>query len=72
MIRRWTGVSNQNRERYSRNSLILYDEIPTILDYIHLQLRMLQSEMNVEDIIKERTFKTFNERCRLFFSNQPM
>lgn len=24
---------------------------------------MLQSEINIEDIIKERTLKAFNERC---------
>lgn len=29
---------------------------------------MLQSELNVEDIIKQRTVKTFNERCRMFFN----
>lgn len=34
------------------------------------QLRLLQSELNVEDIVKERTYKTFNERCRLFFKAQ--
>lgn len=28
---------------------------------------MLQSELNVEDIVKERTNKTFHERCRLYF-----
>ncbi|KAG4076668.1 hypothetical protein HA402_001955 [Bradysia odoriphaga] len=32
------------------------------------KLRMLQSELNVEDIIKQRTVKTFNERCRMFFT----
>uniref|UniRef100_U5EHM1 Protein MIX23 n=1 Tax=Corethrella appendiculata TaxID=1370023 RepID=U5EHM1_9DIPT len=32
------------------------------------KLRLLQSELNVEDIIKERTLKTFNERCRRFFT----
>lgn len=31
---------------------------------------MLQSELNVEDIVKERTYKTFNERCRSFFKTQ--
>ncbi|XP_059613402.1 protein MIX23 [Phlebotomus argentipes] len=31
------------------------------------KLRLLQSELNVEDIVKERTHKAFSERCRLFF-----
>ncbi|XP_055686700.1 protein MIX23 [Lutzomyia longipalpis] len=31
------------------------------------KLRLLQSELNVEDIVKERTLKAFTERCRLFF-----
>uniref|UniRef100_A0AAG5D0J7 Protein MIX23 n=1 Tax=Anopheles atroparvus TaxID=41427 RepID=A0AAG5D0J7_ANOAO len=30
------------------------------------KLRLLQSELSVEDIIRERTQKTFRERCRLF------
>lgn len=34
----------------------------------HLQLRLLQSELNVEDIIKERTMKLFYEKCRLFIN----
>lgn len=32
-----------------------------------LQLRVLQSELSVEDIVKERSYKAFNERCRVFF-----
>lgn len=31
------------------------------------KLRVLQSELNVEDIVKERSYKAFNERCRTFF-----
>ncbi|XP_017071420.1 protein MIX23 [Drosophila eugracilis] len=31
------------------------------------KLRVLQAELNVEDIIKERSYKTFNERCRSYF-----
>ncbi|KAI8118490.1 hypothetical protein FF38_12286 [Lucilia cuprina] len=31
------------------------------------KLRVLQSELNVEDIVKERSYKAFNERCRLYF-----
>ncbi|XP_062535585.1 protein MIX23-like, partial [Armigeres subalbatus] len=30
------------------------------------KLRLLQAELSVEDIIRERTQKTFRERCRLF------
>lgn len=32
------------------------------------KLRLLQSELNVEDIVKERTYKTFHERCRSYFN----
>ncbi|TMW47031.1 hypothetical protein DOY81_007891 [Sarcophaga bullata] len=31
------------------------------------KLRVLQSELSVEDIVKERSYKAFNERCRVFF-----
>ncbi|XP_016955825.1 protein MIX23 [Drosophila biarmipes] len=31
------------------------------------KLRVLQAELNVEDIIKERSYKAFNERCRSYF-----
>lgn len=31
---------------------------------------MLQSEINVEEIIKERTFKAFKERCGVFLNFQ--
>ncbi|CAH0553163.1 unnamed protein product [Brassicogethes aeneus] len=30
------------------------------------KLRMLRVELSVEELIKERTFKVFNERCRKF------
>ncbi|XP_058829408.1 protein MIX23 [Topomyia yanbarensis] len=30
------------------------------------KLRLLQAELSVEDIIRERTQKAFRERCRLF------
>ncbi|XP_037933168.1 coiled-coil domain-containing protein 58 isoform X2 [Teleopsis dalmanni] len=31
------------------------------------KLRLLQSELNVEDIVKDRSYKAFNERCRAYF-----
>ncbi|KAE8744557.1 hypothetical protein FOCC_FOCC008797 [Frankliniella occidentalis] len=31
-------------------------------------LRMLQSELSVEEIVKERSLKVFHERCRSFLS----
>ncbi|XP_013116181.1 protein MIX23 [Stomoxys calcitrans] len=31
------------------------------------KLRVLQSELNVEDIVKDRSYKAFNERCRVYF-----
>lgn len=31
------------------------------------KLRLLQSELSVEDILKERSTKVFNERCRQYY-----
>lgn len=31
------------------------------------QLRILKQEQQVEEIVKEKTLKTFNERCRQYF-----
>lgn len=31
------------------------------------KLRLLQAELNIEDILREKSFKMFNERCRAFF-----
>ncbi|XP_055325365.1 protein MIX23 [Sitodiplosis mosellana] len=44
------------------------DDITVYKDFKSEQrkLRVLQSELNVEDIIKERTMKIFYEKCRTF------
>uniref|UniRef100_A0A336LHK3 Protein MIX23 n=1 Tax=Culicoides sonorensis TaxID=179676 RepID=A0A336LHK3_CULSO len=31
------------------------------------KLRLLQAELNVEDILREKSFKMFNERCRTYY-----
>ncbi|KAL1459032.1 hypothetical protein WDU94_011046 [Cyamophila willieti] len=31
------------------------------------KLRMLKTEVNVEEVLRERTFKVFHERCRNYF-----
>lgn len=31
------------------------------------KLRMLKTEVNVEEVLKERTLKVFNDRCRNFY-----
>ncbi|XP_071439866.1 protein MIX23 [Hetaerina americana] len=31
------------------------------------KLRLLQAELNVEEVVKERSLKVYNERCRSFF-----
>ncbi|CAH0380807.1 unnamed protein product [Bemisia tabaci] len=31
------------------------------------KLRLLQTEVNVEEVIRERTFRLFHERCREFY-----
>lgn len=32
------------------------------------KLRLLQSELNVEDIVKQRTDKVYHEKCRSFYN----
>lgn len=32
------------------------------------KLRMLQSELGVEEVVKERSLKVFHERCRAFYN----
>lgn len=32
-----------------------------------LQLRVLKTEQTVEEIVKERSLKAFNERCRQYY-----
>lgn len=36
------------------------------------QLRLLQAELNIEDILREKSFKMFNERCRTFFKAEKL
>ncbi|XP_046392912.1 protein MIX23 [Ischnura elegans] len=31
------------------------------------KLRLLQAELNVEEVVKERSMKVYNERCRSFY-----
>jgi len=31
------------------------------------KLRLMQNELNVEEVVKDRTLKVFHERCRLFY-----
>lgn len=56
--------------KQSRERLVLHLNLlnwPKVTFSLYAQLRVLQSELNVEDIIKERTYKAFNERCRSYF-----
>uniref|UniRef100_A0A023FTD7 Protein MIX23 n=1 Tax=Amblyomma parvum TaxID=251391 RepID=A0A023FTD7_AMBPA len=32
------------------------------------QIRLLRNELNVEEVVKDRSLKVFHERCRLFYS----
>ncbi|XP_050026438.1 protein MIX23 [Dermacentor andersoni] len=32
------------------------------------KIRMLRNELNVEEVVKDRSLKVFHERCRLFYS----
>ncbi|KAL3204449.1 hypothetical protein MRX96_011461 [Rhipicephalus microplus] len=32
------------------------------------KIRLLRNELNVEEVVKDRSFKAFHDRCRLFYS----
>uniref|UniRef100_A0A2K6UZJ5 Protein MIX23 n=1 Tax=Saimiri boliviensis boliviensis TaxID=39432 RepID=A0A2K6UZJ5_SAIBB len=32
-----------------------------------LKLKWMQSELNVEEVVNDRSWKVFNERCRIHF-----
>lgn len=36
------------------------------------KLRLLRSELSVEDIVKQRTYKTFHERCRPYYTDENL
>ena len=52
-----------------KEKLLKPDDIPVLQNLRREQsgLRQCQTELSVEEIIKERTLKVFNERCRNFY-----
>lgn len=52
----------KEKREESRDDVVLNKQFKTE----QRKLRLLQAELSVEDIIRERTQKTFRERCRLF------
>uniref|UniRef100_A0A671DVX5 Protein MIX23 n=1 Tax=Rhinolophus ferrumequinum TaxID=59479 RepID=A0A671DVX5_RHIFE len=36
-------------------------------EFAEFQLKWMQSELNVEEVVKDRSLKVFNERCRIHF-----
>ncbi|XP_072742792.1 protein MIX23 isoform X2 [Anoplolepis gracilipes] len=46
------------------------DERPTLLKHLRNEqttLRLLQTELNIEEILKKRTVQVYYERCRKFY-----
>uniref|UniRef100_A0A8B9H350 Protein MIX23 n=1 Tax=Astyanax mexicanus TaxID=7994 RepID=A0A8B9H350_ASTMX len=37
-------------------------------DFSMFQLKLMSSELNVEEVVKDRTLKVFVERCRIHFT----
>ncbi|PNJ63780.1 CCDC58 isoform 3 [Pongo abelii] len=36
-------------------------------EFAEFQLKWMQSELNVEEVVNDRSWKVFNERCRIHF-----
>lgn len=63
-----TAYKNFKSEQRKVNILTVLTPLKHYNNSFQFQLRLMQSELNVEEIIKERTTKIFHERCRLFFN----
>uniref|UniRef100_A0A3P8WJ17 Protein MIX23 n=1 Tax=Cynoglossus semilaevis TaxID=244447 RepID=A0A3P8WJ17_CYNSE len=37
-------------------------------DFSLFQLKLMQSELNVEEVVNDRSLKVFNERCRIHYT----
>ncbi|XP_023017423.1 coiled-coil domain-containing 58 [Leptinotarsa decemlineata] len=59
-----TKVKNLKDQREGNSDDI---QLSKVLRAEQTKLRMLQVELSVEDLIKQRTAKVFNERCRRFY-----
>ncbi|XP_043647078.1 protein MIX23 [Drosophila teissieri] len=68
-IRSCITISASNLKQLREKRETQADDVDTDSQFRAEQrkLRVLQAELNVEDIIKERSYKTFNERCRSYF-----
>lgn len=53
--------------RVSRSFRTLVFDLSMYCTVIVFQLRLLQSELSVEEVIKDRTQKLFNEKCRNYY-----
>lgn len=63
----WSTKQTKNRHKFHIWIDHIFIWTAHIFLIILLQLRMLQSELNVEDIIKDRTLKILHERCARFW-----
>uniref|UniRef100_A0A673UVZ4 Protein MIX23 n=1 Tax=Suricata suricatta TaxID=37032 RepID=A0A673UVZ4_SURSU len=36
-------------------------------EFAETKLKWMQSELNVEEVVNDRSWKVFNERCRIHF-----
>ncbi|XP_053978204.1 protein MIX23 isoform X2 [Hylaeus anthracinus] len=67
-----TKCLNATKEKVKqlRNQRDNGDESPELLKTLRKEqstMRLLQSELNVEEVVKNRTFQVYYERCRSFY-----
>ncbi|XP_069491916.1 protein MIX23 isoform X1 [Ambystoma mexicanum] len=64
-IAQTSTVVNKLREDRLKNA----DDIPLIkqLRKEQTKLKLMQSELNVEEVVNDRSLKVFNERCRIHY-----
>ncbi|KAF7271530.1 coiled-coil domain-containing 58 [Rhynchophorus ferrugineus] len=60
-------TNNVKRLKNEREAKADDIQLSKILRAEQTKLRMLQVELSVEDLIKERSLKVFNEKCRKYF-----
>ncbi|XP_076868787.1 protein MIX23 [Brachyhypopomus gauderio] len=65
-IRETSAVIGQLREERAKDN----DNLSLIkqLRKEQTKLKLMQSELNVEEVVKDRSLKVFNERCRIFYT----
>ncbi|XP_075216938.1 coiled-coil domain-containing 58 [Lycorma delicatula] len=56
-------IKDLKEQNYNKEDL----KVNKALKSEQTKLRLLKSELNVEEVVRERTFKVYYERCRQFY-----